>query len=141
MAVMSFGECVDCGSLNKIENRYLMLCAGCSHARRKAERQSAKVKIVTPPRKLSAKMAKDLQDYGVLSRKYKAEHPECEVRIEGVCDGMTTDVHHKAKRGVNLLNEETFIAVCRSCHVHIETKMSAEERREKGFLITRNDTI
>lgn len=45
------------------------------------------------------------------------------------------DVHHKAKRGKNYLNKETFMAVCRECHIIIENVMSAPDRREQGFLI------
>lgn len=140
--IMTFGECVDCGSLNKIENHYLMLCAGCAHARRKAERQAKQVKIVSAPRKVSAKMAKDLQDYSVQRRQYLAGHTECEARVAPDCDGDSCEIHHSAKRGSNLLNIETFVAVCRPCHIYIETVMSAEERRERGLLISKtNETI
>lgn len=128
----------DCG--RPVEGNTLM-CATHNFEARKEARNAAKVKVVHQVRKVSAKQAKNLQDYGVLSRIYKSQHPECEVRIEGVCDGMTTDVHHRAGRGNNLLDASTFIASCRSCHNYIHDKMSAEERREKGLLITKNETI
>lgn len=127
-----------CGGMAEGNTDY---CASHNSFLRKQAKQAAKVKVVTTPRKVSAKQAKELQDYGVLARRYKAEHPECEVRLPGICDGMTTDVHHKDGRGKNLLNEETFIASCRSCHTHIHDKMSKEERREKGLLLTRNETV
>lgn len=104
-------------------------------------REAARVRVVTPVKKVSKKMLKDIQDYGVLRRKYLAEHEECEVRIEGVCDGQATTVHHCAKRGVNLLKPDTFKSACMPCHVFIETVMSAEERRERGLLISKNDTV
>lgn len=126
----------DCTSMVEGRTEY---CATHGHLIRKQERERLKVRVVQPIRKVSVKQAKQNQDYGVLSRQYKAEHPECEVRIEGVCDGMTTDVHHRAGRRSNLLDASTFIAVCRSCHTYIHDKMSAEERREKGLLITRNN--
>lgn len=116
-------------------------CATHNAMLRKQAKQAKQVKIVSAPRKVSAKQAQNLQDYGVLSRAYKAEHPECEVRLPGICDGMTTDCHHRAGRGSNLLDASTFIAVCRSCHNYIHDKMSAEERRERGLLITKNDTV
>lgn len=134
------GECVDCGS-SKIENFDIMLCSSCGQARRKEARNAAKVKVVTPIRKVSKKMAKDLQDYGVLRRVHLQEHPECQINIPGVCDGQATTVHHCAKRGVNLLKADTFKSACMSCHTFIETKMSAEERREKGFLITKDEIL
>jgi len=128
-------ECRVCGG-RPVENHCIGLCASCAHAQRKAERQASKVKVVTPVRKVSKKMAKDLQDYGILRLQYLQMHPACEVRLPGICDGQATTVHHCAKRGVNLLRADTFKSACMSCHEYIETKMSAEERREKGLLIT-----
>lgn len=131
-------ECPSCGTTKTERNGY---CASCNHAARKEERESKKVKVVKPIRKVSKKMAKDLQDYGVQRRQYLAEHTECEARVSPQCDGDSCEVHHSAKRGANLLNIETFVAVCRPCHVHIETVMRAEERREKGLLRTVEGTI
>lgn len=126
---------------NLVEGR-TEYCASHNASIRKAERQSKKVQVVVPVKKISAKMAKDLQDYGVMKRIYLQGHPECEVRIKDVCDGQSNQIHHAAKRGENLLKPETFIAVCQSCHTFIETKMSAEERRDKGLLITKtNQTV
>lgn len=127
-----------CDSLVEGNTEY---CATHGHMLRKQAKQAKRVKIVSAPRKVSAKMAKDLEDYGVLRRKYLAEHEECEVRIEGVCDGQATTVHHCAKRGVNLLKPDTFKSACMPCHIYIETVMSAEDRRERGLLITKNDTV
>jgi hypothetical protein len=129
------------GCENRVENPDTMLCASCGQAMRKAERQAAKVKVVKPIRKVSAKMAKNLQDYSVQRRQYLAGHTECEVSLAPDCDGDSCEIHHSAKRGSNLLNIDTFVAVCRPCHVYIETKMSADERREKGLLKTVNETV
>lgn len=137
----NFNECINCGG-SPVENHSTMLCASCSHAARKQERLSKKVKIVQPIRKVSKKMAKDLQDYGVLRRKYLLENPVCQSGLPGdICDCLSVEVHHRAKRGKNLLDASTFMALCRSCHTYIETVMSAEERRERGFLITKNETV
>lgn len=132
--------CIECGG-SPVENPDTQLCASCAHAQRKAEKAASKVKIVTPIRKVSKKMAKDLQDYGVLRKIHLQEHPECQINIPGVCDGQATTVHHCAKRGVNLLKADTFKSACMPCHEYIETKMSAEERRERGLLITKNETV
>lgn len=117
-------------------------CATHGHMLRKQAKQAKQVKIVHQPRRVSAKMAKDLQDYSVQRRQYLAGHTECEARVAPDCDGDSCEIHHSAKRGSNLLNIETFVAVCRPCHVFIETVMSAEERRERGLLISKtNETI
>lgn len=130
--------CPSCGSNKTERNGY---CATCNHATRKAERESKKVKVITPIRKVSPKMAKDLADYSVQRKQYLTGHPECEARVSPTCDGDSCEVHHSAKRGANLLNIDTFVATCRPCHIYIENVMSAEERREKGLLRTVEGTI
>lgn len=129
----------DCENL--VEGRTEM-CASHNQAARKAERQAKKVQVVQPVKKISAKHAKELQDYGVLRRKYLMENPVCESGLPGdICGCLSVEVHHRAKRGKNLLDSSTFMAICRPCHTYIETVMSAEERRERGFLITKNETV
>lgn len=130
--------CPTCGTTKTERNGY---CASCNHAARKEERRASQVKVVKPIRKVSKKTAKELQDYSVQRRQYLAEHPECEARVSPTCDGDSCEIHHSAKRGTNLLNIETFVAVCRPCHRFIEDVMSAEERREKGLLRTVEGTI
>lgn len=130
--------CPHCGSMKVERNGY---CATANFEARKAERESKKVKVVTPIRKVSAKQAKELHDYSVQRRQYLAGHTECEARVSPNCDGSSVEIHHSAKRGSNLLNVDTFVATCRPCHIHIETVMSAEERREKGLLRTMEGTI
>lgn len=54
--------------------------------------------------------------------------PFCEI-----CGGVTRDVHHKAGRlGGNLLNESTWMSVCRGCHDYIH--QHPKEARAKGWL-------
>lgn len=130
--------CSHCGSIKVEANG---LCASCAHDFRKQARNAAKTKVITPIRKVSAKQAKELADYSVQRRQYLAGHTECEARVSPNCDGSSCEIHHSAKRSTNLLNIETFVAVCRPCHVYIETVMSAEERREKGLLRTVEGTI
>lgn len=138
---MSFQKVCDVeGCENLVEGRTLM-CASHNHEARKQERLSTKVKVVQPVKKITAKHTKELVDYGVLRRIYLQEHPECEIQIPGICDGQATSVHHCAKRGVNLLKSDTFKSACGSCHTYIETKMSAEQRREKGFLLSPKQTV
>lgn len=132
-------SCIN-GDGNPVENVDTQECASCGAARRKSERNASKVKVVRPIRKVSPKMAKDLQDYSVLRRQYLHDHETCEVNLFG-CTYHSIEVHHSAKRGRNLLNQDTFVAACRHCHDMIEFKMSAEERRELGLLRTVEGTI
>lgn len=88
-----------------------------------------------PPKKISEKRQEEMKDYSTLRKQYLKENPVCEANLRE-CTGMAEEIHHKAKRGANYLNVETFMAVCKPCHKIIEEKMSAEERREQGFLMT-----
>lgn len=130
--------CPHCGTTKVERNGY---CATFNFEQRKEEKNALKVKVVKPIRKVSKKTAKELQDYSVQRRQYLAGHTECQARVSPQCDGDSCEVHHSAKRGANLLNVDTFVAVCRPCHRYIEDVMSAEERREKGLLRTVEDTV
>lgn len=85
-------------------------------------------------KKVSDKMKPELALYAKLSRKYKQENPHCMAKLE-CCTGQTSDVHHKAKRGKNLNNVETWMAVCRPCHSAIHNSMSSQEARDKGLIL------
>jgi hypothetical protein len=98
-------------------------------------RTDKKPKEVTPKksiRKVSDKMKEQLKIYSVLSKKFKEDNPLCMAKYKD-CTIFTTDVHHKAKRGKNLNNVETFMAVCRTCHNTIHE--NPYDAKEKGFLI------
>lgn len=123
-----------CGNIS--ENRDTGLCASCSHDLRKEEKQSKKITVLKTPNKVSAKRAKELQVYNRLQKEQLDEHPECQLKILGVCTGKATTNHHSAKRGKNYLNKETFLSACMPCHDYVEFVLSAQERRELGFLKT-----
>lgn len=126
-----------CACGNPIENKDTGLCASCNHAQRDAAKKANKVKVFKPIRKVSKKMAKDLRKYGLKKAAHLAKHPDCQVRLVGCQNNLKTNtVHHAAKRGKNLNNEETFLTACEYCHDQIEFVLSAKERREKGLLIT-----
>lgn len=110
-------------------------CASCNHALRKAEREAAKVKVRKPPKKVSAGMSKKLVIYKDKKAEHLAKHPDCQARLIGCNNNRKTNtVHHCAKRGKNINNEETFLTVCDNCHYEIEFVMSAKDRRLYGFL-------
>lgn len=97
-------------------------------AKQKAKAQEPRVK----PKKVSDKMKEALKEYKPLRKKYLAEHPECEMRLIG-CEGMATDIHHTASRGINLNNVSTWKSACRECHMKLHNELSAEEVRELGL--------
>jgi 5-methylcytosine-specific restriction endonuclease McrA len=66
--------------------------------------------------------------YKVARELYLNKHPNCEV-----CGNVAMDIHHKAKRGKNLSNMETFMAVCRICHNRIHDNPAWA--RENNYLI------
>lgn len=113
------------------------LCISHETEIRKAEnnalRDQGKIKIKNPIRSRSKKKVSQDRLYSVLRREYLEQNPNCEIKLLG-CVGLATEIHHSAKRGDNYLNVKTWMATCRMCHSHIETVMSAKERREKGYL-------
>jgi hypothetical protein len=64
-----------------------------------------------PLNKISDRQRGKLKEYSVVRKEYMMLHPFCEV-----CGQPATDIHHKAKRGANLCNKDTFLAICRICH-------------------------
>jgi hypothetical protein len=87
----------------------------------------------TPLRRVSKRRAGELREYAKLRKEYLGEHATCEV-----CEHRkATDIHHKGtpggvKRGSNLNNVDTWLAVCRTCHEEIE--MNKSWARTKGYL-------
>lgn len=73
---------------------------------------------------ISDKLAKKHREYRPLRDKY--------MKFKG-CNKPSNDLHHKARRGKNLCNVETFMAVCRTCHNWIEDNPT--KSRELGYLI------
>lgn len=129
-------ECTDCGS-TKIENKELMLCASCSAARRKAERQSSRVKVSVPIVKVSPKRAQQKAEYAKLKREYIALYPMCEVED---CDQKSIDIHHqRGCEGGRLLDTNYFMAVCRTHHTYYTEH--SKEAKEKGVSHSRSATI
>lgn len=132
------GGCTGCGN-PVIENWDLYLCASCAHRHRKEARQAARPQPTyqMPSRKpinpVSEKMAAKLVTFEQKKKVHLQAHPDCQARLTQ-CTNHNNTVHHTAKRGKNLNNEETFLTVCQDCHNQIEFVMSAKERRERGFL-------
>jgi len=132
---MNFTGCIECGSL-VIENEALHLCASCSHARRKSDRDELKNagkkrKVI---QKVSEKKQEKLKPYAILRRNYLKENPVCEANLIG-CEGNSVEIHHCHTSEAYFLKAQTWKAVCRFCHSQIETKLSAFVRRKLGLLV------
>lgn len=81
----------------------------------------------TPLRKVSKKHAKELAEYSVKAKAYKLRYPTC-----FLCSAPTKDVHHVHGRGKHLMDESTWIPVCRACHNGIHAFPG--EARRRGLL-------
>lgn len=73
------------------------------------------VKKQTPIKKVSAKLAKELQVYNKARAEKLADDPNCEIKLLG-CTIIATDVHHMEGRGKNLCNKKKMKSACRHCH-------------------------
>lgn len=107
------------------------LCASHNFERRKVERDSKKVKVIKPVKKVSEKHADELTKYPNLRKQFLEFKMVCE--FEG-CKERSTQIHHCSKDARNFLNIDTWMAVCAEHHNFIEREMPAEERRRLGLL-------
>ena len=124
-------ECIDCGG-GPIEANDR--CASCNAAHRKSERNSKKVKVVAPIKKVSESRSAELVEYRKLRKDFLLHRMLCELRFPG-CFLTSSQVHHNSLSAINFLNTATWSAVCANCHKKLETEMSAEDRRQLGLLI------
>jgi hypothetical protein len=89
-----------------------------------------KVTVRTPLRKESEKRQEERAIYSEKRKAYLETHTFCE--FDG-CTRIATDIHHKARRGANYLDESTFFAACRVHHRWIHGNPA--EAREMGLLV------
>lgn len=85
------------------------------------KKQKTKIKAI------SDKQAKALTKYRKLRDEFMRLHEKC-----NRCGGEATDLHHIAGRvGDNLTNVENFMALCRPCHLWVETH--PEAAKQQGY--------
>lgn len=83
-------------------------------------RKPRKQPVRKPIPRTSKKRQKQIRLYSKERKKFLTEGDKCEAGLPG-CTILATDVHHmKGRVGSNLLNRETWLKVCRSCHIKIE---------------------
>jgi len=100
-------------------------------------RESRRPKPVKKPTKIknrTAQGAKEDRIYSELRKKYLEENPFCKAGLPG-CTLNATEIHHKALRGKNYLNIETWLPACSNCHKYIHDH--PKESYEKGLLISK----
>ena len=109
--------------------------ATCNFQRRKAERNALKKKKVYTIPKVTAKRKEENKAYTPLRKKYLEDHPECQVKLLGICTLKALEIHHVSTSHKDFLNIKTWKSSCKECHRHLETVLSAEVRKEKGLLL------
>ena len=72
---------------------------------------------------MSKKRKEDSKKYSALRAKFLRAHPLCMARRKG-CTMKATDIHHKAGRGKNYLDQATWLPACRTCHNWIHNNPS-----------------
>lgn len=97
--------------------------------------QKSKPTKQQPIARRSSKQQKLEAAYMVIRNLYIKNHPMCEAHLPQVCTQVATDVHHKKGRGEFLLDDTTYLAVCRGCHYWIEH--NSREAKLLGFSISR----
>lgn len=109
--------------------------ATCNFQRRKAERNALKEKKKYVIPKVTAKRREENKAYTPLRKKYLEDHPDCQVKLLGICTLKALEIHHVSTSHKDFLNIKTWKSSCKECHRHLETVLSAEVRKEKGLLI------
>lgn len=105
-------------------NRY---CKSCWYKSKEQDSKPLNKKPINPK---SKKMVILDQAYTKLRKIFLERKPMCEAALP-CCSGSSTDVHHKKGRGKYHLVVETWLSVCRQCHVYIEEH--PDEAIELGF--------
>ena len=85
-------------------------------------------------RKVSKKLEQQQKEYSKLRKTWLTNHPMCQAKIYN-CTLKSTDVHHKKGRGKYLLDTNTWLSVCRSCHTWIE--LNPKDSKDLGFSISK----
>lgn len=95
----------------------------------KLSRHGPRLRRKKPLRAVSAKQAKALRLYRELRTEFLAANGRCQFPA---CNAAASDVHHKARRGSNLNNVASWLAVCRHHHCWIE--LNANASRAMGLI-------
>lgn len=102
------------------------LCEGCGEMKYPYKAQGRlrycqscwfKIKPPKKPKPVSDKRKEENKEYSIKRIKFLLENPNCKARIQGICTGVATEVHHQAGRENDLLLDERYwLPSCRGCH-------------------------
>lgn len=71
---------------------------------------------------MSSKRAKEQAEYKQRRKIFISNNPICKMKVPGHCTINATDVQHlKGRTGDLFLNEEFWMAACRTCHTYADT--------------------
>jgi len=135
-------KCEGCNEMQYIWKRvagkpYCKTCSSKATGVAKSGESKPKVQYRIPAR--SSKQAKLEAAYTVLRNAYLKKHPSCEAKLPG-CSITAGEIHHSKGRGEYLLDDTTFKAVCRTCHMWIETHpIEAKELGLSQSRLEKND--
>lgn len=110
-------------------------CATHNALARKEHRNSLKEKKKYVIPKVTAKRKEENKLYSPLRKQYLEDHPECQVKLLGICTGKALEIHHVSTSHKDFLNIKTWKSSCKECHRFLETVLSAQARRNLGLLI------
>jgi hypothetical protein len=84
-----------------------------------------------PIKRVSKKRGREERKYSVLRKQFLETNPECQAKLK-MCRGEATDIHHvRGRVGEDFLNTDSWLSVCRPCHLWIESHPVAA--RELGL--------
>lgn len=112
-------KCNGCDQLKPIWKRHekQLYCKDCWYQH--PDKNKKQLKSKTPLSKKSSKQEKLDSLYSVLRESHLKANPFCKAGLPG-CQRNSTDIHHMVGRGEFMLDETTFLSVCRICHGQIE---------------------
>lgn len=124
---------LDC---DRIREGLTPYCSSCNHSKRKAARFAVKdaTKVVKPIKKVSDGRKEANEAYKPLRLDYLKHQPVCEINLSG-CTRKATQIHHASMSELDYLNTDTWFSACMHCHHRLETEISADERKKRGWLI------
>ena len=138
-------KCSGCNELKHIWKKHNrdLYCKDCWYRNPESRktplerRKEKKLMAKKPINKKSSRQEKLDTLYSTLREYYLKSNKFCKAKLPG-CQINATDIHHKAGRGTFMLDESTFLAVCRICHGQIEE--DPVMAKAMGFSLSREET-
>lgn len=104
------------------------MCKWCASKRDKKPKEFKPYSIP----KMSKKRELEQAEYLPLRKQFLIDNPICQARLNGCV--IKSYVHHRLGRTVKLFLDVTnFMALCRSCHSKVHTKLSADDAKALGL--------